>query len=185
MPTPAAAPNGPLDERDRAAASSATGLPLRGKAAASSADKAAATDAGASTAPPTTRKADREATAKSLKTGQPASGQPASGRPDQDSARPDTARPQDRPDELRAGGARSDKNPIGKSPASPTTQSGKPSVPNARLSSYAEEAAELLAGLTSSRRRRKTDIGASTPDPASADPADRAASTRQTKQPAD
>jgi hypothetical protein len=38
-------------------------------------------------------------------------------------------------------------------PAKPDT----PSVPGARLSAYAEEAAELLAGLSPDRRRRKTD----------------------------
>jgi hypothetical protein len=86
-----------------------------------------------------------------------------------DQAKPDIAKP-DKP---------------GKSPASVTTQSGKPSVPSARLSSYAEEAAELLAGLTASRRRRKSDAGEPTSDPASAEASERAVSTGQTKQPTD
>jgi hypothetical protein len=43
-------------------------------------------------------------------------------------------------------------------PAKPET--APPSVPEARLSAYAEEAAELLAGLSPDRRRRKEDSAA-------------------------
>jgi hypothetical protein len=46
---------------------------------------------------------------------------------------------------------------------------GKPSVPGARLSTYAEEAAELLAGLSADRRRRKPSSDESTADPAPGD----------------
>jgi hypothetical protein len=49
------------------------------------------------------------------------------------------------------------------------TEEGKPNVPGARLSAYAEEAAELLAGLSSNRRRRKPGTDEPTADPAPGD----------------
>jgi hypothetical protein len=73
-----------------------------------------------------------------------------------------------------AGGAKAGKPSPGK--AQPKESSAKaqprtmaedtPNVPGARLSSYAEEAAELLAGLSANRRRRKPGTDESTADPA-------------------
>jgi hypothetical protein len=61
-----------------------------------------------------------------------------------------------------AGGKAKTRRPGGKAAKTDRTKSAKPeaaapSVPGARLSAYAEEAAELLAGLSPDRRRRKQD----------------------------
>jgi hypothetical protein len=131
---------------------------------------------------------------------------PRSTKPQPGDAQPDHAGPDNtRPDNTRAGNtqpdsAGTDNAPTdttradkiqaqvvhaGTNPGDPMTQAGKLSVPSARLSSYAEEAAELLAGLSANRRIRKTAAGTHTPDSDSADPLDSAVDTSQTKQPAD
>jgi hypothetical protein len=51
----------------------------------------------------------------------------------------------------------------------PAKAEGRP-VPDARQSNYAEEAAELLAGLSASRKRRKTGTGLPAGDPAMEEP---------------
>jgi hypothetical protein len=61
-----------------------------------------------------------------------------------------------------AGGKEKPRRTAGKTTKADRTKSAKPtaaaaSVPGARLSAYAEEAAELLAGLSPDRRRRKED----------------------------
>ena len=61
-----------------------------------------------------------------------------------------------------AGGKEKPRRTAGKTTKADRTKPAKPtaaaaSVPGARLSAYAEEAAELLAGLSPDRRRRKED----------------------------
>ena len=80
--------------------------------------------------------------------------------------KPTAANGKEKPRRSAGKAAKGDRTKPAKSEAVP------PSVPGARLSAYAEEAAELLAGLSPDRRRRKEDGDADAEkDPTSTEPA--------------
>jgi hypothetical protein len=102
-----------------------------------------------------------------LKAGEKTGGTTQSGshiaeqRVDSDEPRPDAR-------STEASGKDKPRRGAGKATKTDRTKSAKPSaaepsVPGARLSAYAEEAAELLAGLSPDRRRRKQDSSAGPP----------------------